>query len=85
VSDKDNEGTIIEDLSPMFFIDSGSVLNPAIAFGTMLISLDFKYFLQYIVMPLVGGMLGFLFHEFIFMRTQEAFKLDDQSNMDWDA
>ena len=81
---KDNEGTIEDKVVESYFVPSGQVLNPAIAFGTMLISLDFKFFLQYIVMPLVGGIIGFLFHEFIFMKTQEVFKPEDQSYMDWE-
>ena len=65
---------------------TGSLLNPAIAFGTQLISLDFSYAIQYILMPLIGGIIGFLSHEFIFMKTQEVFKTTVDLNDDqWDT
>ena len=40
VSEKDDEGTIEDKLIESYYIPSGQVLNPAIAFGTMVISLD---------------------------------------------
>jgi glycerol uptake facilitator-like aquaporin len=77
----DDEGTI-HDITESTFLRTGSLLNPAIAFGTQLISLDFTYAFQYILMPFVGGVIGFLSHEFIFMKTQEVFKTTVDLNED---
>ena len=66
----DEEGTIIPEVKLVYKM-TGALLNPALAFGTQIISLDFSYGIQYTLMPFAGALTGFLFHEFVFKRTQQ--------------
>jgi len=51
------------------FKEIGPLLNPAIGLGLMVTSMDFFYVIQYLVMPLAGGICALIFHEFIYMKT----------------
>ena len=50
---------------------TGPLLNPALAFGQELLSLDFEYFYVYMLVPFVGTVLAVIFYEFIFVKTQD--------------
>lgn len=69
-----DENTIIDRITYKY---TGPLLNPAIALGMQIMAADFNYTLQYFFCPLAGGLLGFLFHEFIFSKTMDI--LDDNS------
>ena len=56
----------------------GPLLNPALALGQCLTSLDFSYAVQYIVMPFVGSALALIFYEQVFIRSQEYMADDDE-------
>ena len=57
---------------------TGPMLNPAFAFGQMLIYFDFTYILEYAIAPFGGAALALIFYEFIFVKTQEM--LDDEDD-----
>ena len=56
---------------------TGPMLNPAFAFGQMLIYFDFTYILEYVIAPFGGAALALIFYEFIFVKTQEILDDDD--------
>jgi len=56
----------------------GPLLNPALAFGQMLLSWDFSSILQYVVAPLGGSALALVFYEFVFVKSQEYLNADDE-------
>ena len=64
----DADGTIIPQVKLVYKM-TGTLMNPALAFGTQIISLDFTYFIQYTLMPFAGGLIGYLFHELVFKKT----------------
>lgn len=55
----------------------GPLLNPALALGQCLPSLDFNYPIQYILMPFVGSALALIFYDQVFVRSQEFMMEDD--------
>ena len=55
----------------------GPLLNPAIAFGLIITSMEFNYVVQYLVMPLAGCLGGLLFHELILKKTMDI--MEDSS------
>lgn len=57
----------------------GPLLNPALAFGQMVWSLDFTYIVQYFLMPFAGSALALIFYEFVFVKTQEYLNDDGAS------
>jgi len=57
----------------------GPLLNPALAFGQMLLSFDFKFILQYFFMPLAGSAIALVFYEFVFVKSQEYLEDDTSS------
>ena len=56
----------------------GPLLNPALAFGQMLLSFDFDFILQYVVAPFAGSALALVFYEFVFVKSQEYLNADDE-------
>jgi glycerol uptake facilitator-like aquaporin len=66
-------------------LGKASVLNPAIALGTNIVmtfdenSVGLQYFYIYTFMPLLGGVLAVLFHEFLYKPSQDVIfqKVDD--------
>jgi hypothetical protein len=75
-SRKDSDGTIIP-IRELKIKMTGTMMNPALAFGTQIVSLEFTYFFHYTIMPLCGALVGFLFHELVFKRTQEILNITD--------
>ena len=57
------------------FKATGPLLNPAIALGLQLTSFKFDHILQYIALPIGGGIAGFVFYELILRKTMDM--LDD--------
>ena len=55
----------------------GPLLNPAIAFGEMIWTLNFSYIIQYFLMPFVGSVLALVFYEYVFVKSQEYLNGDD--------
>ena len=49
----------------------GPLLNPALAFGQMIISFNFSFILQYVLVPFAGAILALVFYEFVFVKSQE--------------
>jgi len=60
----------------------GPCLNPAIAFGSMMLSLDFKWFLQYLIMPFLGALCSLVFYELVFVKTQDYLNEDEEEEED---
>ena len=60
----------------------GPLLNPAIAFGNMIFSGTYGFWLQYGVMPFVGSIGALFFYEMIFVKTQEYLDDDDSRGSD---
>jgi hypothetical protein len=56
------------------------LLNPALAFGQMLVSLDFEYWLIYLTGPFLASGLALVFYEFVFLRSLEY--LNDVADYD---
>ena len=53
-------------------IESGPLLNPAIAFGMLLFHFNFSLStLQYLLCPFAGSVLALIFYEHIYVKTQE--------------
>lgn len=74
-----------EDLEFTIYRYSGPLLNSALALGQQVISLDFSYILQYVAMPMIGSAAALIFHEFVFMKTQEILnisEIDESSNIE---
>jgi len=62
---------------------TGPLLNPALAFGQMIISMQFSHVLQYLAAPFGGSALALIFYEFVFVKSQEY--LADGEDDDSDA
>jgi glycerol uptake facilitator-like aquaporin len=62
----------------------GVVLNPAIGFGANIVmgTQGLKYIWLYAAVPLGGGIVGLLFHEFVFKKTQEVLSEDSKLHED---
>lgn len=58
----------------------GPLLNPALALGQSLVTFDFNYGLQYIIMPFVGTMLALVFYERVFVASQEFMAEDSEES-----
>ena len=50
---------------------TGPLLNPALAFGQMVLSAEFSYIYIYMLMPFVGTVIALIFYEFVFVKTQD--------------
>ena len=48
---------------PLEFKATGPLLNPALAFGQMLMSLNFDYFWQYFLCPIIGAVFSIYFYD----------------------
>jgi TRAP-type C4-dicarboxylate transport system permease small subunit len=46
-------------------------MNPGLAFGQMMLSLDFSFVYIYLLMPFAGTIVAVIFYEFIFVKTQD--------------
>jgi hypothetical protein len=56
----------------------GPLLNPALSFGQMLISLQFKWIAHYFFIPFGGTVLALIFYEFVFVKSQEYLNADEE-------
>jgi len=52
-------------------------LNPALALGQMIISLDFNFLLQYFMMPFIGSIIALVFYELVFVKSQEYLNAEE--------
>jgi hypothetical protein len=50
---------------------TGPLLNPALAFGQMVLSAEFSFIYIYMLMPFVGTVIALIFYEFVFVKTQD--------------
>lgn len=55
----------------IYYLTSGPLLNPALAFGQMLVHWEFSHWLVYLVGPLGASGLALVFYEFVFLRSIE--------------
>jgi hypothetical protein len=61
---------------------NGPLLNPALAFGQMVVSIQFTHFLQYLIAPFIGSALALVFYEFVFVKSQEYLADGDEDDSD---
>jgi hypothetical protein len=59
---------------------SGPLLNPAIAFGQMLLAFNFSYIIEYVLCPLGGAAIALVFYELVFVKTQEYLAEEDDTS-----
>ena len=61
---------------------TGPLLNPALALGQMLISMQFTHILQYLLAPFIGSAIALVFYEFVFVKSQEYLADGDEDDSD---
>lgn len=61
---------------------TGPLLNPGLAFGQELLSLDFAYIYIYMLMPFVGTVIALIFYEFVFVKTQDYLGGEEDEDAD---
>ena len=58
-----------EVITHIYYRLTGPLLNPALAFGQMVISLQFNHILQYLAAPFAGSAISLIFYEFVFVKS----------------
>ena len=76
-------------IHPLRYLTTGPLLNPALAFGQMLVNWNFDFWYIYLVGPFCASGLALVFYEFVFLRSLEylndvAEYDDDQSGISMD-
>lgn len=61
---------------------SGPLLNPAVAFGQMVMMFNFQFIIEYLLAPFGGAGMALVFYELVFVKTQEYLAEDDGSDGD---